>query len=171
MLTGDRLIGSAAEERILAVCERELSGLGYECVALEFRSGRGRLRGLVRLFIDQPGGVKLDDCVRASRHLDVVLDVEDVVPGAYTLEVSSPGLDRPLAKLGDFTRFAGHVAQVQTHEQIDGRKSWTGELRGIDGGDVLLTVDGRPARIPLAGIKRANLKYQFEEGSSRSSEA
>ena len=160
-----------AEERILAVCERELAGLGYECVALEFRGGRPKSRGLVRLYIDQPGGVTVDDCVRASRHLDVVLDVEEVVQGPYTLEVSSPGLDRPLAKIADFVRFAGQLAQLTAREPIDGRRNWTGKLSGVEDGHLLLSVDGRDARIPLDNIKNAHLKYQFEEGSSRSIEA
>ena len=94
-------------EALLNILEPAIEGLGYEVVELEFHSG------IVRVFIDRPEGVTLDDCERVSRQVSGLLDVEDPIPGAYTLEVSSPGLDRPLRKTADFGRFAGQRARIE----------------------------------------------------------
>ena len=126
--------------------------------------------GLVlRVRLDRPGpsataddSVSVDDCARVSRDLSAVLDVEDVVPDAYTLEVSSPGLDRPLRHAGDYDRFTGRRAKLVMREVVDGQKFWKGILGGVDGGDVLIDGDdGRQHRVPIEVITRAKLEVEF----------
>jgi ribosome maturation factor RimP len=133
--------------------------LGYELILVELVHDR---QGTVlRLFVDQQGGVTLEDCARVSREVGAMLDVEDPIEGPYHLEVSSPGLDRPLVRQGDFVRFAGQKARIVTQERVGGRRTFRGVLQGVEGDRVLLLVDGQLLRIPLAEIARANVQYQF----------
>ena len=111
--------------------------------------------------LGKPGGVQLEDCAEVSREVSALLEVEDPIRDAYHLEVSSPGLDRPLAKQRDFARFSGQKAKVVTHEPINGRRTFHGVLGGLENGEVLITVDGQLHRIPHAAIARANIEYQF----------
>jgi ribosome maturation factor RimP len=115
--------------------------------------------------VGDPGGVSVDDCARVSRDLSAVLDVEDLIDHAYTLEVSSPGLDRPLRAAGDYRRFAGRLAKIVVREPVDNQKYLTGRLRGLDdanAGTVLLEGHGgRIHRIPLSAISRARLDVDF----------
>jgi len=104
----------------------------------------------------------LDDCVAVSRQLEAVLDVEDIIAEAYTLEVSSPGLERPLGRRSDFERFAGQEAQITTLEAHRGQRRWQGALAGLKDDDILMQVDGDTIPIPFSNVKRANLKYEFE---------
>lgn len=134
--------------------ENTLSGLGYEMVDLEI--GRG---GSMRLFIDKPGGITLDDCVRVSNHLTRLFTVENV--DYDRLEVSSPGLDRPLKKEADFVRFAGQLAKIRTRTPIEQQKKFVGRLAGIENEAVLLEVDGRQVAIPLSNIDKARLEPEF----------
>ncbi|MFT7623956.1 MAG: ribosome maturation factor RimP [Myxococcota bacterium] len=158
-----RIATGKVELDVLEACEPVLASLGYECVHVEFRAPRDSGgRGVLRVFIDKEDGVNITDCAKASRQIDVVLDVEDVVPGGYTLEVSSPGIDRPLGRLADFERFAGKLAVVKTREAVEGRRNWTGKVQGVDGDAVVLDVDGASIRIPTGAIKKANLKYEAE---------
>jgi len=112
---------------------------------------------LVQVQYRRDGGVKVEDCKRLSRELGDVLDVEDPIPTPYRLEVSSPGLDRPLVKPEDFQRFAGQRIVLQTEAPISGRKKFTGELVGLRDGVVLIEVDGTRYEIEQAGIATANL--------------
>jgi ribosome maturation factor RimP len=124
---------------------------------------------ILRVQIDRPGpasraeeSVSVEDCARVSRDLSAVLDVEDVVPTAYTLEVSSPGLDRPLRRPDDYRRFAGRRAKVVMRERVDGQGFFRGRLGGVDGAEVLIEADdGRTHRVPLNLITRANLEVEF----------
>lgn len=142
------------------LAEPVLERLGYELVLVEL--ARERQGAVLRLFVDKEGGVTLEDCARISREVGAVLDVEDPIEGAYHLEVSSPGLDRPLVRERDFVRFAGRRARIVTHEErVGGRRTFRGVLQGVEGDAVLLLVDGQPMRIPLAEIARANVEYQF----------
>jgi ribosome maturation factor RimP len=128
-----------------------LTGLGYELVDLD-RSGRGRL---LRIFIDKPGGISVEDCARVSRHLTRVLAVENV---SYDrLEVSSPGLDRMLKKEQDFVRFSGHKARVKVRVPIDGQRNFVGVLREVRGGAVQLDVEGRLLSLELVNLEKARL--------------
>lgn len=131
--------------------ETTLAGLGYELVDLD-RSGRGRL---IRVFIDKPGGISVDDCARVSHHLTRVLAVENV---SYDrLEVSSPGLDRPLKKEQDFVRFAGHKARIKVRVPIDGQRNFVGVLREVKSGAVQLDVEGRLLSLELGNLEKARL--------------
>ncbi|HEV2213438.1 MAG TPA: ribosome maturation factor RimP [Gammaproteobacteria bacterium] len=142
-------------ETLLKLLEPAIGALGYELVELEFPPH------LLRIYIDREGGVTVDDCEVVSRQVSAVLDVEDPIPGAYTLEVSSPGLDRPLRKEADFVRFAGERAKVELALPKDGRRRFTGTLKGCEAGEVLIEVDGVDHRLPLADIDKARLVPEF----------
>ncbi len=145
-----------------------LEDLGFELVDLEYkREGRD---WFLRLFIDKQGGVTLDDCVNVSHEVSALLDVEDVIETAYRLEVSSPGLDRPLKKTQDYDRFAGRLVKVKTYEKLDPdgrgheRKTFTGKLLGLEGGLVRIEQQdkkGGVVEIPLEAIAKANLEIDF----------
>ncbi len=138
-----------------ALLEPAVSRLGYELVGVELH---GRGRGLVlRLYIDREGGVSLDDCQRVSRQVSGLLDVEDPIPGPYTLEVSSPGLDRPLFKEAHFRRFAGRKVRIRTDVPLEGRRNFRGVLRGVRGGEVIVEVDGTEYALPMERIEQARL--------------
>jgi len=155
-------------ERIHRLIVPVLQDMAVELVDLEFkREGRD---WFLRLFIDKEGGVTLDDCAEVSREVDALLDVEDVVDTAYRLEVSSPGIDRPLKKAEDYERFKGHLVKVKTYEKLDpdgrghSRKTFVGELLGLEEGRVkILQQDkkGGVVEIPLEGIAKANLEFEF----------
>ncbi len=140
---------------------------GYELVDVEWVRGAGRWT--LRVFIDREGGVNVDDCQLVSKTVEPLLDVEDFIEPAYDLEVSSPGLDRPLRKPEHFARYAGQRVQVKAYGPIAGtaeasapRKSWTGKLEGYRGGAVLVDVDGVLHRIPHDQIAKAHLEYDVE---------
>jgi ribosome maturation factor RimP len=103
------------------------------------------------------GGCGIEDCERVSHALSPLMDVHDPIPGEYDLEVSSPGIDRPLVQIGDFARYVGHEVKAETARMIDGRKRWRGEIAGVEGDAVLLTLDTGPARINFADLSEARL--------------
>jgi ribosome maturation factor RimP len=127
-----------------------LEGLGYELVDLEASRG-----GLLRIFIDAPQGITVEDCARVSNHLTRAFAVEGIE--YERLEVSSPGLDRPLKRLEDYARFAGQVASVRLKLPRDGRRRYEGKLAGVEDGSVVLDVEGERCRFALADIDRARL--------------
>jgi ribosome maturation factor RimP len=131
--------------------ESTLQGLGYELVDFE-RSGKG---ALLRVFIDKPEGIDVEDCARVSNHLSRVLAVENVDYGR--LEVSSPGLDRSLRKEHDFVRFAGHKARIKLRVPVEGQRNFMGVLRQTRAGKVELDVDGRIVTLDLANLDKARL--------------
>lgn len=142
-----------------------LDSLGIELVELEFRKeGQGMV---LRLYIDKPGGITLDDCADVSRELSEILDVEDVIHCHYSLEVSSPGLNRPLKKDSDYVRYAGRLVKIRTFEMVaddagNRRKTFLGELIGLDSGVVSLKLkEGQSASIPLEKIAKANLEFEM----------
>lgn len=145
-------------ERLMALAEPLLGQLGYELVDLDYVPGRAR--SLLRLFIDKPGGVGLDDCERVSHELSALLDVEDPIPTAYTLEVSSPGLDRVLRTPAHFARFIGDRIWMELKVAREGRRRYTGQLVASDGQAVELNVDGAMVRVPFEEISRARLAPQ-----------
>ncbi len=149
------------------VLEPVLARDGFELVEVEWLRLAGRWT--LRVFIDKEGGVSIDDCQGASRTIEPLLDVEDFIEPAYDLEVSSPGLDRPLRKPQDFDRYAGQRAHVKSFAPVPDtalgqppRKHWTGTLRGFKDGAVELDVDGVLHRIPLDRIAKAHLEYDVE---------
>ena len=135
--------------------EPTVERLGYELVDLEVRLGSGN--GLVRVFIDKPDGVDLDDCEKVSLAVSALLDVEDPVPGNYNLEVSSPGLDRKLTKPAHFQRFAGETVKVQMRFPIEGRRRFRGTLVSSDDENIVVEVDGESHSLPLKTIDTARL--------------
>jgi len=137
---------------------------GYEWVGGEFRAGPN---GLLRIYIDSPEGITLDDCQRVSDALSGVLDVEDPFPGQYRLEVSSPGLERPLFRQADFERFVGHPVQVRLNRPIDMRRRLDGVIETVENNVITVTVDGEPIRFGWADVSRANLAFDFDQGSGR----
>jgi len=156
--------------RLLEIAEPVCSDSGYELVDIEYT--RGPSGWVVRVYIDRSaeaaakGGISFEDCERLSRQLGAVLDVEDPVPHAYSLEVSSPGLDRPLRTAAHFQRYLGESAKVALAEPLEGRKNFKGVLRALDpfGPDssadphtLIMEVDGAEYRLPLAGIASARL--------------
>ena len=135
-----------------------VEGLGYELWELEYSPGRGN--GCLRLYIDAPAGITLDDCERVSRAVSEVLDAEDPIPGQYTLEVSSPGLERPLRTAQHFARFVGETVSVETVHAIEGRRRFKGALTAAGTGTVEVEVDGKRWTLPISGIRKAHLAPQ-----------
>lgn len=135
-----------------------VEGLGYELWELEYSPGRGS--GFLRLYIDAEVGITLDDCERVSRAVSEVLDAEDPIPGQYTLEVSSPGLERPLRTAEHFARFVGETVHVETVQAIEGRRRFKGALTATGAETVEVEVDGKRWTLPLSGIRKAHLAPQ-----------
>lgn len=142
-----------------------LESMGLELVDVEF--GKVGRDAVLRLFIDKEGGVVLDDCANVSRELSIILDVEDVIACNYTLEVSSPGLDRPLKKPSDYERFSGRLIKVRTYEPLQDdkgnkRKTFLGKLDGLSDGVIKMTLtEGQTASIPLERVAKANLEFEL----------
>ena len=155
-------------DRVQNLVKPVLDELSMELVDLEFkREGRD---WFLRLFIDKEGGVTLDDCAGVSREVSAILEVEDPVSAAYHLEVSSPGLDRPLKKATDYERFVGRLVKVKTYEKLDPdgrgheRKTFVGILRGLQDDVVSLEQNDKKGGVvsfPLAAIAKANLELEF----------
>jgi ribosome maturation factor RimP len=148
-------------ERMREIAERVAIDHGLELVHCEVAGPDNK--PIVRIFIDKPAGVTHEDCSEVSHYLGTILDVEDFIHSAYTLEVSSPGLDRGLYKRDDFERFAGSLAKIKTTTAVGGQRNFRGRLVGVEGDDVLFEdrTNGR-VRVPLAAIGKANLEIDFE---------
>lgn len=146
---------SVNAKQLLELLEPEVESLGYELVDVDCRIG-GR-DGLLRLYIDHADGVGLDDCERVSRHVSALLDVEDPMPGQYSLEVSSPGLDRKLRTPAHFAQFTGHEIRVELHESVPGRRRFRGELLSADAERIEMQVDNQPVTLSLVDIASARL--------------
>lgn len=144
-----------APANVEAIVEPVVTSLGYELVGTEFLT-QGR-SGLLRVYIDTEDGITLDDCQRVSHQLSGVLDVEDVIKSQYQLEVSSPGLDRPLFKMEHFERFTGHKAKLKLRVPIDGQRKFRGTLHGVKDGNVILEIENGEIALPLSAIDKANL--------------
>ena len=154
-------------DTIRAIAERVAQARGLE--VWDIQSRREAIGHVVRVFIDRPGpaatpdeSVSVEDCAEVNRELSTILDVEDPLPFAYTLEVSSPGLDRPLRNDGDYARFAGRLAKIVVSEAVDNQKAFEGRLRGVEKDAVLLEApNGRMHRLPLKLITRGRLEVEF----------
>jgi ribosome maturation factor RimP len=154
-------------DQIRAIAERVAAERGL--TVWEIQSRREAPGHVVRVFIDRPGpaataeeSVSIEDCEQVNREISTILDVEDPLPFAYTLEVSSPGLNRPLRSEDDYRRFAGRLAKVVVREAVDNQKAFEGRLRGLDAGEVLLEgPHGRMHRLPLRLITRGRLEVEF----------
>ena len=145
------------QRRLEAIVVPALEGMGFELVRLMLMGGREQR---LQIMVERPeaGTASIEECTAVSRMLSAVLDVADPIPGAYTLEVSSPGIDRPLTRPKDFVRWSGHVVRIETGELLDGRRRFKGVLLGLDGEDVVVRLEeGGEARLPLPLVQRAKL--------------
>jgi len=139
--------------------EPAVNVMGCELVGIEFIP-QGR-RSLLRIYIDKADGVTIDDCSDVSHQVSGVLEVEDPIREHYTLEVSSPGLDRPLFKLEDFDRFSGRQVKLRLRLMVDGRRNFTGRILGVEGESVRLEVEGKPLAFAIVDIDKARLVPEF----------
>jgi ribosome maturation factor RimP len=154
-------------ELIRPIAERVAAAHGLE--VWDIQSRREAAGHVVRVFIDRPGpaataeeSVSIEDCARVAEDLGTLLDVEDVMPGEYTFEVSSPGLDRPLRSADDYRRFAGRWAKIVTSQPVERHTAFNGRVKGIEGDDVLFESEGKKLmKLPLRLISRARLEVEF----------
>ena len=168
LLEREGLKEQGTKEIVRSVAERVTSGRGFELVDVEVkREPRGHR---VRLFVDKEGGISLDELQSVSEEVSAILDAEDPVDSSFTLEVSSPGLDRPLRGEADYRRFLGRLARISSYEPVDGRRHWTGRLRSVEDGVVSLDLEhenGEPARIPMDKIAHGRLEVEFPGAEGR----
>lgn len=137
-MTNDLIAKAAIDRRLAAIISPVLEDMGYELVRVRLMSGK---YSILQIMADKPdGGIEVDDCAEISTAVSATLDVEDPILDAYTLEVSSPGIDRPLTRLKDFAMFEGYEAKIETDELIDGRRRFKGELAGVEGNEVLINI-------------------------------
>jgi ribosome maturation factor RimP len=156
-------------EQVRRLIEETAQSQGYELVDAELK-GSGK-SAVLRIFIDKPDGISLHDCELVSAQVGTVLDVEDLIPSAYTLEVSSPGLDRKLVKESDYTRFDGKLARIQTRIPLNQQKVFRGRLQGLHDGKVRLELPkGNLLEIPLDVVQEARLEFDWD-AERRKSEA
>jgi ribosome maturation factor RimP len=154
------VVAEKAVDRVRALAQGIVDFMGMELVHVEVKREPGG--AIVRLFIDKPGGVTLDDCSRVSRQISAQMDIDDPFEHRYTLEVSSPGLDRPLYGPRDYERFTGRSVRVTTYEPIDGQRRFAGRLVGLVEGSVhLLLPGGRELAIPLDRVAKARLEIDI----------
>jgi ribosome maturation factor RimP len=153
----------AVAEKARQVVQPPVEGAGYELVDVAWKHEQGGW--VLRVFVDKPGGITHVDCERVSRELSTVLDVNDFIPHAYTLEVSSPGLERPLVTLEHFRRFIGKKAKVRLKQGVAGRRNFSGLIVAVSGdsGTVTLEVDGTEQALPIADLDRAHLVLDMAE--------
>ena len=156
-------------KNVTDLIEQTITGLGYEYVGAEMVSQRNTK--LLRIYIDGVEGVVIDDCVIVSNQLSGVLDVEDPIKGQYQLEVSSPGMERPLFRLEDYQRFQGQAAMIELYEAIDGRRNIRGVLEGIQGNSVLISAasDNQQTELPFSSIRKARLIVEYDMSCKKGS--
>jgi ribosome maturation factor RimP len=142
------------------IVEPVLANLGYELVETEFVQEEGRF--VLRLYVDRENGITIDDCEHVSRAVDALIEVEGVVPCAYNLEVSSPGLQRPLRKKADFEKYAGKNVRIRTKEKIENRGNYKGVLVGLKGDDVVVKIDDEDYCVPIEQILKARIEPDEE---------
>jgi ribosome maturation factor RimP len=152
MTIDTKAIETKAEEILTPVLEN----LGYGFVACDFILESGRW--ILRLYIDKEGGVTIDDCARVSHGVEDLIAVEDIVPISYNLEVSSPGLFRPLRKREDFERYMGEQVRIRTVRPIEGRSNFKGSLAGFEDNEIVVIIDGDRYRIPFSEVHKARLE-------------
>ncbi|MBF8303531.1 MAG: hypothetical protein HW396_1812 [Candidatus Dadabacteria bacterium] len=146
-------------DSVREILDSLLLGYGFELVDIEYRrEGRG---WVLRIYIDKDGGVSVEDCARISRELGTLLDLNDIIPGNYNLEISSPGLTRALKKVRDFERFKGKLLKIKTMKDIQGRRVFIGRLIDFVGNVASVEMDRHVYFIPYDEIERANLELDF----------
>lgn len=151
---------------VYEICESVASGCGSELVDVKFAGSRKRR--VLEVIVDRDGGVDMDLVVEVSRRLSEALDEQDPIPGSYTLEVASAGLERPLVKPADFARFAGREAKVVCHEEVDGRNQFVGVIRpGDEESFIVEPEEDLEVRVPFEAVKKAHLTVDWEEELGR----
>jgi len=145
--------------RVAELIEPALEDMGFELVDVEFLSRQGRW--VLQLFIDKEGGVTIEDCARVSREFGDLIDSRDIIDHAYVLEVSSPGIDRPLKKIKDFQKAVGSKVKVRTGNPVDGRANFTGYLETMEGDLITMNVEGVRVSFRIGDLEKANLVYEF----------
>jgi ribosome maturation factor RimP len=158
-------MAAVLREKLIGLVEPLLGNLGYELVDLELSAGRGA--GMVRVFIDRPTGVGIEDCERVSREVSALLDVHDPMPGAYRLEVSTPGLDRVLRTPAHFERFLGAQLEAELAAPREGRRRFTGRLARAGAAGIELEVEGAQVPLSYAEIYRARLVPEWPDHSAK----
>lgn len=146
-------------DQLQALLAPTVESMGFMFWGLEYIQGRG---AVLRVFIDHEDGITVDDCADVSHQISGVLDVEDPITGEYTLEVSSPGMDRPLFTLEQWQLYIGEQAQVRLLAPVENRRRMTAEITAVDGDNLHLTVDGQTLVVPFAQVDRANVVPQFD---------
>jgi ribosome maturation factor RimP len=151
---------SSKLEQLQAMLAPVIEALGYECWGIEFIS-QGR-HSLLRVYIDHANGILVEDCETVSRQVSGILDVEDPISNEYTLEVSSPGMDRPLFTLEQFARHAGEMVKIKLRSPYEGRRNFQGLLRGVEEQDVVVLVDEHEYLLPVEQVEKANIIPRFD---------
>ncbi|MFO7592673.1 MAG: ribosome maturation factor RimP [Pseudomonadota bacterium] len=148
-----------ANKQLYTIIEPAVTVLGFELVGIEHLS-QGR-HSVLRIYIDHEDGIDVEDCADVSRQVSAVLDVEDPIRGEYTLEVSSPGLDRPLFTPEHYQRYSGSLAEIRLRSPLEGRRKFKGRMHGVKDDDVVIEVDGVDYSLPLDNIEKANLIHEW----------
>ena len=156
---GVGMVASRTEQNLHELLEPFVEEQGYELTNIEYK--KEGIDWFLRLFIDGENGVGLEDCQKVSRAVGDKLDMEDPIPHSYTLEVSSPGVERPLKKERDFHRFEGELVQIRTFSPVSGQKNFRGKLEGFKDGEIHLETDGNSVAIPLENVSKAHLLVEF----------
>jgi ribosome maturation factor RimP len=147
--------------RVWEMASSVAAGEGMEVVDIEFRPEGSRGGRVLRLYLDKAGGPGIDDLTRVSRQLSELLDESTDVPGPYTLEVSSPGINRALKKVEHFVRYAGKKVRVRTREPVEGRRSFLGVLKEVMKDEIVVALEGREYRIAFSQIEKANYEHEW----------
>lgn len=165
VVRGEMTITEAQLANVERLIEPSVAAMGFRLVQLRATGGTSRPTLQVMAERQTDGEMNIDDCAELSRTISAILDVEDPIASGFVLEVSSPGIDRPLVRLDDFSRFAGFAAKIELRRLIDGRRRHTGTLRGVDGGQVLIEVEGRagPETVAVAHGEIARAKLQLTD--------
>ncbi len=156
-ISGEKM--AQASEKLVAMIEPAVTALGFELVGVEHMS-QGR-HSLLRIYIDHENGVNVDDCGHVSHQVSAVLDVEDPIRGEYTLEVSSPGLERPLFTLEHYARFVDSLVEIRMHAPVAGRRKYKGRIQGVEGDEVVIDMDGEEHRLAFDNIDKAHLIHEW----------
>ncbi|ATA25387.1 ribosome maturation factor RimP [Brenneria goodwinii] len=149
---------STLEQKLTEMISAPVEALGYELVGIEFIRGR---QSTLRIYIDSEDGITVDDCADVSHQVSAVLDVEDPISVAYNLEVSSPGLERPLFTVAHYARFIGEEATVVLRMAVQNRRKWSGIIKAVEGEMITITVEGKDEVFALSNIQKANLVPHF----------
>ncbi len=157
------------QQELLELLEPTVAALGFELWGIEYLS-QGK-HSVLRIYIDAESGISVDDCARVSGQVSAVLDVEDPIVGEYTLEVSSPGMDRLLFRLDQFREFAGEVVELRLRRPFEGRRNFKGVLQGIEGEEVVVRIDDHEYLLPYSAVDKARIHPRIEGAVSVTGEA